>query len=235
MNVKIYKDKKEVGKAAAEEILHLRKVDRVNIGLATGNSPIECYRELVEFFSKERLPENWNFYNIDEYDNVPLDLEGTCDTYLQQRFYGPLNIPETQIHRLYADTFSTFEQELQQAGGLDFVMLGIGKNGHIALNEPGIPFGSYTHRVALTEAYKKQHADEFGGIEKVPSQGLTIGIKTIMNSKQVLLIANGLEKAEIIRKALTGPITEVVPASVLQLHPFLTVVLDQEAASGLSL
>lgn len=231
MKINIVKSKKDVGKAAAEAILDLLKSQHANIGLATGNSPIECYDTLVQYFSKHQLPKCWHFFNIDEYDYVPIDLEGTCNAYLQGRFYGPLNIPENQIHRLYAETFPSFEQNLHKAGGLDLCMLGIGKNGHIAFNEPGTPFGSVTHRMELTEASKQQHGDEFGGVGNVPSHGLTIEMKTIMNSRRILLIANGSEKAEIIYKALTGPVTESVPASILQLHPDLTVILDEAAAS----
>ena len=117
---------------------------------------------------------------------------------------------------------------------VDIQLLGIGSNGHIGFNEPGTPFGSVTHIVDLTENTIKDNARFFASIDEVPTQAVSMGIRNVMNAKKILLVANGLNKADAIKATVEGPVTEAVPASVLQLHPDCTLVIDKLAASKLS-
>jgi len=126
-------------------------------------------------------------------------------------------------------------KKISEAGGIDFQVLGIGHNGHIGFNEPKTPFESQTHVVDLDQRTIEANSRFFDSIDQVPRKALSMGIKTIMQAKRIMLMATGADKAEIIAKALQGPVDPDVPASVLQLHPYLTVILDKEAASKLNL
>jgi len=126
-----------------------------------------------------------------------------------------------------------YEQLIAAAGGIDLQLLGIGSNGHIGFNEPGTAFGSQTQVVDLTESTIRDNARFFASPEEVPSQALSMGIKSIMQAKAIVLMASGSTKAEAVYAAVRGPVTPEVPASVLQLHPFVTFVVDQAAASRL--
>ena len=117
--------------------------------------------------------------------------------------------------------------------GIDLAVLGLGRNGHIGFNEPGTPFESLTHVTQLSEETRKREAQAFGGLECVPKKAITMGIRTIMNARETLLLVSGVEKAEALSRALSGPITPEVPASVRQLHPRLTVLADAAAAGSL--
>jgi glucosamine-6-phosphate deaminase len=126
-----------------------------------------------------------------------------------------------------------YEKLIQQAGGIDLQLLGIGTNGHIGFNEPGTEFGIETHVVDLAESTIRDNARFFESIDEVPTRAISMGIKTIMQAKEVILMASGGSKADAVYAAVRGPVTTAVPASVLQLHPFATVVVDQAAASRL--
>lgn len=201
----------------------------VNIGLATGNTPIGMYRFLNQYIKLGFDISNVHFYNIDEYYGLSEDHPGSCAYYLKKMFYHPSSVAASHIHRLYGENIREIEREIQERGGLDTVVLGIGRNGHIAYNEPSTPFNSETHILSITVESKIQHSKDFGGIVAVPEQAVTIGIKTIMHAKHVLLMVNGAEKAQILKKVLAGPVTEEVPASILKVHPDVTVIADKEA------
>jgi glucosamine-6-phosphate deaminase len=142
-----------------------------------------------------------------------------------ERVFFPLAATVEEID----DVCLRYEDAIQAHRGLDLQILGIGTNGHIGFNEPGTPFGSLTRGVPVSPANLHREASS----HPVPTHGITMGIRTIMNARRVVLLAKGAEKAEIVRVALAGPVTEAVPASVLQLHPQLTVVLDEAAAGAL--
>ena len=126
-----------------------------------------------------------------------------------------------------------YEKAIEMAGGIDLQILGIGRNGHIGFNEPGVPFESLTHLVNLDVNTIEANSRFFDSIEQVPTKAVTMGIKTIMNSRAIVLVANGESKAEAIYKTVRGPVTTLTPASVLQLHPNVTLIIDKEAGSRL--
>ncbi|MFC4618764.1 glucosamine-6-phosphate deaminase [Camelliibacillus cellulosilyticus] len=227
-------DYEEMSRVAAQFLIKQMALDRrVNIGLATGNTPTTMYRYLVQYLEFGYRIDHVHFYNIDEYCGVSGTEPGTCMRYLRDHFYDRVDMNSDHIHWLNESNWSLIDKEIETNGGMDLVILGIGENGHIAYNEPGTPFHSTTHMMDLTEASKRQHADEFGGIDAVPNQGVTLGIKSIMHARSVLLMASGSKKAEILQSSLKGPVTEGVPASILQLHPHLTIIADQAAAAAL--
>lgn len=230
MKMTITKNYEKMSKSAAAFLLkRMAREERVNIGLATGNTPTGMYEILVKYFQLGINVDHVHYFNIDEYCGVNGTENGTCNQYLQDHFYQKLTIPEKNIHMLTEDTYNKMDGEIRKNGGLDTVILGIGENGHIAYNEPGTGFGELTHRLSLTHESKVQHSQEFGGYDFVPDTAVTMGIKTIMNAKNILLMANGSRKDGILKRSLFGPISEEIPASVLQLHPNVYVFLDAEA------
>ncbi|WP_027416519.1 glucosamine-6-phosphate deaminase [Aneurinibacillus terranovensis] len=235
MDIVVTKSYEEMSQyAAAFLIRRMAKKGRVNIGLATGNTPTGMYSFLVQHLNLGYNIDNVHFYNIDEYCGVNGTENGTCTRYLQDNLFQKTEvIKKENIHWVHEGSYQTLDEEVGKQGGFDTVILGIGENGHIAYNEPGTPFSTLTHLVDLTDASKMQHSEEFGGYNNVPHKAVTVGVKTIMNAKNILLLANGPKKARILKEGLTGPITEEIPASVLQLHPNLYVFTDVEEVANL--
>ena len=156
---------------------------------------------------------------------------------MHEQLFNGLDILEENVHFLDGNASDCdaeckrYDNEINEAGGIDIQLLGIGNNGHIGFNEPGTPFGSITHVVELHESTREANARFFESIDEVPTHAVTMGIKTVMNAKKVILIATGKAKAPIVKEFIQGPVTEEVPASVLQLHPNVEIFLDHEAAS----
>lgn len=200
------------------------------LGLATGSSPIGTYKELVKSceagildFSKVRT------VNLDEYCGLKPDDPQSYRYFMEQNLFQHVNIKPENTHLPNGlcediDTESAqYENLIDSLGGVDLQLLGIGHNGHIGFNEPTDCFPRYVHRVDLTESTIKANSRLFDKIEDVPTKAITMGIGTIMKAARILLIA-GEDKKEIIHKALFGPVTPMVPASVLQLHRDVTVI-----------
>lgn len=210
------------------------------LGLATGSSPIGIYKQLIEWYHKGDL----NFsevktVNLDEYKGVSDDNPQSYHYFMNYNLFQHINIDTKNTNLpngLALDTeeeCERFNDVITQLGGIDLQLLGIGHNGHIGFNEPGESFEKGTHCVELTLSTLEANSRLFGEGEQMPTHAYTMGIKTIMLAKKILLVVSGDEKAEILAKALTGPITPSVPASILQLHPDFTVVADAEAAKYL--
>lgn len=169
---------------------------------------------------------------------IKSDGRPTFYAFLSKNLYQHVNIPEANIYRLGSGADAEeealvcleYERKICQCGGLDVAILGIGLNGHIAYNEPGTPFDSLTHVTQLTEQSREAARSFLKTAGIIPDRGITMGIRTIMNAKKILLLANGHNKSEMVHEALCGPINADIPASILKLHPNLTVVLDFEAA-----
>jgi glucosamine-6-phosphate deaminase len=242
MRIIIENDYEEMSKQAAHIIasqLYL-KPNSV-LGLATGSTPLLTYRFLAKYHHLDNLDfSGVTSFNLDEYAGIGADDPQSYHYYMLTNFFNSINIAPKHIHipdgmapDLDAEC-NAYDQAIHQLGPIDLQILGIGNNGHIGFNEPDPSFGATTHVVRLDDATIQANSRFFSNIEKVPHYAITMGIKTIMNSRLVLLLADGLNKAEIIAKALYGDITPSVPASVLQFHPNLIVILDREAARQLS-
>ncbi len=217
----------------------LLKEDSV-LGVPTGETPRGMYEELVKLCLKGVLDfSSVTLFNLDEYLGLPPEHPASFRSYMAKHFWEPLRLKETQSHIPHSSPTDPqqechrYEAAIGKVGGLDLVVLGLGTNGHIAFNEPGTPWGLGTHVVELLPETRRREAAEFGGVENVPQRAITVGIKTIMRSRSVLLLASGAHKAEALARAFAGPVTPDVPASVLQLHPQVTVLADEEASRGL--
>ena len=216
----------EMSRLAADEIAAVieAKPDCV-LGLATGTTPIGLYADLVKRYEAGDLSfAKCQSFNLDEY----CGLEGTHPQsyryFMQQNLFDHVDID-------VADGVDAYDRAIEEAGGVDIQLLGIGHNGHIGFNEPDDVFEKQTHRVELTEMTREANSRLFNSIDEVPTHARSMGIGTIMRARKLLLVANGTAKAQIVRDALTGPVTPRVPASILQFHPDVTVVLDKDAAS----
>jgi glucosamine-6-phosphate deaminase len=197
------------------------------------------YRKLVEM-AKDGLDfSQVTTFNLDEYVGLAGDHPQSYRYYMEQNLFSGVNIPREKTfipNGTAADLAAecaAYEEKIKGAGGIDLQLLGIGSNAHIGFNEPGSEFGSTTRLVDLAESTIEDNSRFFASREEVPTQAISMGIKSIMQAKQIVLMANGENKADAIWATVLGPVTSDVPASVLQLHPFVTLVLDEAAASKL--
>lgn len=212
----------------------LMKPDSV-LGLATGETTKGMYEKLVTMYDQQLVDfSSVRTFNLDEYYPIEPKDERSFHYYMKHRLFDQVNLKSE--NRFVPDGSTEnpkeecrkYESRLARAGSIDLQILGIGSNGHIGFNEPGVDWGTTTRLVDLE---KKTVKKKFGSDSAAPTKAITMGIKNIMNASQVVLLASGVQKAEIVEKALTGPITKEVPASILQLHPELKVILDEAAAS----
>ena len=239
MQIIIATDYADMSRKAADVISSQikRKPDSI-LGLATGSTPIGLYAELVKDFQTGLISfENIETFNLDEYRG----LEGTHDQsyryFMNTNLFDHVNIDKSRTHVPDGsnpdaqEACATYERTIAGAGGIDLQLLGLGHNGHVGFNEPADYFPVDTHIVDLTESTIQANSRLFDSIDDVPRQAYTMGIGTIMKAKSVLVVANGTDKAQIVADAFTGPVVPQVPASVLQLHPSVTVIVDAEAGS----
>jgi len=207
-------------------------------GFATGSSPIGLYKELVRMHKEDGLDfSGVSAFNLDEYHPLAQDSKHSYHYFMREHLFDHINIKNTYIPNGMATDADAecfdYQTKIKATGGIAMQILGIGTNGHIGFNEPSDCFEANTRLVPLAEATIKANSQHFDSPDDVPRHAITMGIKDIMMAKKIILIANGTSKASIIRDAFYGPITPLVPASALQLHPCVTVILDKEAASQL--
>jgi len=200
------------------------------LGLATGSTPIGIYKQLIEWYKMGDLDFSMvSTVNLDEYCGLAPNNEQSYRYFMDHQLFNYININKenTNVPNGLASDLEQeckrYDQLIESLGGIDLQILGIGHNGHIGFNEPDKSFAKGTHVVDLDEVTIKANARFFDKIEDVPRQAITMGIQSIMNAKKIILVANGSDKEDIVNKAIYGPITPEVPASVLQLHPDLTV------------
>lgn len=239
--MRIYKaaDYKDMSRKAANIISAqiILKPDCV-LGLATGSTPVGIYKQLIEWYKKGDLDFSAvRTVNLDEYKGLAPENRQSYHYFMKENLFDQVNVspnntylPDGMQPNSEAEC-NRFNELIERLGGIDLQLLGLGHNGHIGFNEPGEAFEKGTHCVALTESTIEANSRLFGEGETVPRYAYTMGIRTIMLAKKILLAVSGGDKAEILAKALTGPITPSVPASILQMHPDFTVVADTEAAA----
>ena len=234
--------------AVADEIASLIKEKQVNglpcvLGLATGSSPISVYNQLIKLHREEALSfKNVITFNLDEYYGLePKDIN-SYHFFMHENLFNHIDIPLENINIpsgiiepiKVRDYCKAYEKKIADLGGLDFQLLGIGRTGHVGFNEPGSNINSQTRLVSLDHLTRYDAAGAFNGIENVPSKAITMGIKTILSAKRIVLLAWGINKSEIIHKAVEGSITPNIPTTYLQEHKNTTLVLDHQSASGLT-
>jgi glucosamine-6-phosphate deaminase len=207
------------------------------LGLATGGTPVGMYKELVEMYNNDEVDfSEVKTFNLDEYYPIERTNDQSYFYYMNDNLFKNVNVLEENINipNGKADDIEKecyeYDKNIYNSGGIDLQVLGIGTNGHIGFNEPDIAFESGTHKVKLDSETIEANARFFDSIDDVPTEAISMGMKTIMQSKKIVLLANGEGKAKIIEKMLFGEISPNVPASILQLHPHVIVILDKEAA-----
>lgn len=209
------------------------------LGLATGSSPVPAYRELIRRHDAGGPSyDAVTAFTLDEYVGLPAGHPQSYRATIARELTDPLGIPAGQVHgpdpALLPDAGPAYEELIGEAGGVDLQVLGIGTDGHLAFNEPGSSLGSRTRIKTLTEQTRSDNARFFASADEVPRHVLTQGLGTILEAEHLLLIATGVAKAAAIAAAAEGPLTASCPASVLQLHPHVTVLLDPLAATALA-
>lgn len=237
MNIIIVDDYQELSRQAARIVARqvLIKENSV-LGFPTGDTPAGMYAELVQLYNQGLLDlSKVVTFNLDEYYGLPPDHPQSYHHYMRKKLFEHVNINEENIHipNGVADDVEreckSYDAEICRHGGIDLLVLGIGLNGHIGFNEPGTDWGAETRLVNLSTETRRRESRNFGDLGEVPTQAVTMGIKTIMRAKNILLLASGKQKARVAEQALLGPVTKKTPASILQLHPAVTVILDKEA------
>ena len=243
--MKIYKakDYKDISRKAAN-IISAQVIMKPNcvLGLATGSTPIGTYDQLVEWYNKGDLDfSEVTTVNLDEYKGLPRTNDQSYYYFMHQHLFDRVNIdPErTNVpNGMEPDAekeCGRYEELIRSLGGVDLQLLGLGHNGHIGFNEPGEAFEKETHCVDLTESTIEANKRFFASADDVPKQAYTMGIKTIMQAKKILIVVNGENKADIVERAFFGPVTPEVPASILQLHNDVTLVGDEAALAKIGI
>ena len=243
--MKIYKakDYKDMSRKAAN-IISAQVIMKPNcvLGLATGSTPIGTYDQLVEWYNKGDLDfSEVTTVNLDEYKGLPRTNDQSYYYFMHQHLFDRVNIdPErTNVpNGMEPDAekeCGRYEELIRSLGGVDLQLLGLGHNGHIGFNEPGEAFEKETHCVDLTESMIEANKRFFASADDVPKQAYTMGIKTIMQAKKILIVVNGENKADIVERAFFGPVTPEVPASILQLHNDVTLVGDEAALAKIGI
>ena len=208
------------------------------LGLATGSTPIGTYKNLIEWYNAGDLDfSGVSSINLDEYVGLSPEHDQSYRYFMQTNLFDHINIVRENTHvpnGLASDLDAEcqrYNDVIHQLGPIDIQVLGMGHNGHIGFNEPDNYFPLETHSVTLAQTTIDANARFFASVDEVPRQALTMGIKTIMQAKKILVVVSGTDKAEIVKKAFTGPVTPEVPASILQMHPDVTIVGDEAALS----
>ena len=239
MKVIIVKNYDEVSEKAFEVMKEYLKPGKV-LGLATGSSPIGLYKKMIEY-NKQVSYKDITTFNLDEYVNLPLEHPESYYSFMHTNLFDHVDIKEENIHipsglgDNIEEKCKEYDKDIEKAGGVDVQLLGLGADGHIGFNEPGTPFDSGTHVTGLADQTIKDNARFFDfDMSKVPTQACTQGIGTIMKAKNILLIATGANKAQAVKDMLEGPVDEKCPASILQKHPNVTIIVDEPAASLLT-
>lgn len=233
------KDYNDMSRKAAN-IISAQVIMKPNcvLGLATGSTPIGTYAQLVDWYQKGDLDfSEVTTVNLDEYKGLTRENEQSYYYFMNENLFSKVNI---NLERTFLPDGTEpdsdkacrdYNKVIADVGGVDLQLLGLGHNGHIGFNEPGTAFEAETHCINLTESTMKANQRFFSSMEDVPRQAYTMGIKTIMQAKKILIVVSGADKAAIVKEAFFGPITPKVQASVLQLHNDVTLVADEAALS----
>jgi glucosamine-6-phosphate deaminase len=222
---------------AAQIILNPNSV----LGLATGSTPVGTYKELIKMNHTDDIDfSHIATVNLDEYKGLSGDNSQSYRYFMNENLFHHINIKKENTfvpdgEKMDSDSVcKEYEAIIETLGGVDLQLLGLGHNGHIGFNEPSDEFSKTTHCVKLAQSTIDANTRFFPSVEDVPKQSYTMGIGTIMKARSILLLVSGIEKSDILAKVICGPITPKVPASILQLHPNVTIIADEEALSKVS-
>jgi len=240
MEIKPISSYSKMSKLAAK-IVAKQIEDKPNtvLGLATGSTPLGMYRELVKLYKKGKLDfSKVTTFNLDEYLGLSPEHPQSYHYYMYENFFNHVNIEEKNIHIPKGDTKDpvqeclNYEKEIEKVGGIDLKILGIGINGHVGFNEPNINLEAKTHVIQLSDDTIKANSRFFKNLDEVPKKAITMGMATIMKSKRIILMAWGVEKKKPILKVISGHIATDVPASLLQVHNDVILIVDKKIYSS---
>jgi glucosamine-6-phosphate deaminase len=242
MEVIVKNTYEEMSRLAAETIAKVvRSKPNAVLGLATGSTPMGTYKELIKMHKQEGLDfSQVTTFNLDEYVGLQPTHDQSYRYFMNDNLFNHINVDKKKTHvpdgmaKDIPAFCKWYEDQMLKAGGIDVQLLGIGGNGHIAFNEPGSSLGSRTRVKTLDEKTRQDNARFFKSINEVPKYAITMGIGTIMDARMLILLANKENKADAIAKTVEGPITAMVPASIVQLHPKAVIITDKAAASKLT-
>lgn len=243
MEVKISQSYEELSKQGAEFVAELLNAKpNAVLGLATGSSPVGLYRELVRMHKDEGLDfSQVTTFNLDEYVGLPAQHEQSYHYFMYENLFKDINVPKERIHipsgttKNYRAFCQWYEDRIEECGGIDMQLLGIGSDGHIAFNEPTSSLASRTRLKTLAQPTIEDNARFFDSMDEVPIYAITMGVGTILEARHLVLVANGENKADAVQKMIEGPVTSMITASALQLHPHAKVFIDDAAASKLTM
>lgn len=237
MNIISTRDKDDMSQHAAAMIIErVRNQPSVTLGLATGSTPEGTYKRLIRDHREEGTSyQKVTTINLDEYVGLPENDPNSYRHFMEEQLFQHVDIPREQTHLPNGSAqdkdaeCQRYDALIKHFGGIDFQLLGIGENGHIGFNEPGTPFESGTHIVHLDESTRKANARFFKQPEDVPTEAITMGIHTILQSKEIVLLASGSAKADAIAQLIHGEVNEQLPALALKKHDNVTLIADEEA------
>ena len=234
MEIKIL-NKEEIDKIVANKIAKLIK-NKPNavLGLATGSTPLGVYQNLINLNKKGKVSfKNVSTFNLDEYVGIDETHNQSYRYFMNKNLFDEIDIDKNNTHFPNNKTSNpeVYDEQIKIAGGIDFQVLGIGSNGHIAFNEPNTPFDSLTHIVKLTESTIKDNSRFFNSIDEVPTHAVSMGLKSIIGASEIVLIATGKNKAKAIQELFEKNPNESLPASILKSHPNVTIYCDEDAGS----
>ncbi len=240
MKIIIEKDYDGLSKKTAEIIKEeINRKPNLILGLATGSTPVGTYEELIKMHKEENLDfSKVTTFNLDEYIGLSPEHPNSYHIYMEENLFNHINIEKENTHVPNGEAedieeyCKNYDKGIEELGGIDLQILGIGENGHIAFNEPAEELTLGTHVTGLTESTINANSRFFDSIEEVPKTAITMGLGSIMKAKKIILLASGKNKAQVIKELLKEEYTTTsIPATMLLLHPDVTVILDEEAAS----
>ncbi|MGG5171638.1 glucosamine-6-phosphate deaminase [Pseudarthrobacter sp. J1738] len=243
MEVVILPSSKQIGIMAADAIAALlRRKPNAVLGLATGSSPLPIYNELARRHTEEGLDfSQAHGFALDEYVGLEAGHYESYKEVIRREFTNRVNIAPENVHgpdgsaQDITEACQAYEDSMMALGGVDLQILGVGTDGHIGFNEPGSSLASRTRIKTLIEQTRRDNARFFNSIDDVPHHVVTQGLGTIMDAKHVVLVATGAQKAQAVREFVEGPVSAMCAASILQMHPHVTILVDEAAASSLKL
>jgi glucosamine-6-phosphate deaminase len=238
----VYPSDRTAARALARQVADaIRTKPDLVLGLPTGKTPVAFYHELAALVDREEIDLSAiTTFNLDEFLGIAASHRGSYRRFMADHLFDRVQLAASQIH--FLDGAATdpeaecdrYEQAISRAGGIDVQILGIGTNGHIGFNEPAPSLQARTHRVELRPETRRSNAALFGGeVNAVPKEALSMGMATILQARSIVLLATGRSKASCVERLLRGPITTDLPASFLQLHPAVDIVVDEAAAGTL--
>jgi len=242
LKVTVFKDERTLARTLAAHIAAtLDATPDLVLGLPTGRTPVRTYHELGTLYARGRVDfSRATTFNLDEFLGIGPDHPGSYRAFMQEHLFSRVNIRPEGINVLNGAApdpdaeCARYEQAIANAGGIGLQLLGIGTNGHIGFNEPARELAARTHRVTLKASTRRSNAALFGAAGQVPAEALSMGMATILQARRIVLAATGKSKARCIERVLKGPITTKLPASFLQLHPAVEIMLDEAAVGGSS-